>query len=267
MIYFEYGGGLGDVINQIFRSCSYQCLETLDGMDRATIGLICHNIHVKEIFENHPKRDFFEAKLVPYFHGVPNETSVRMEHGIDLPVNFPQRCDLPITFYNLESDAEFVNKLAGKKYVVLLPNAGQSDRSFSQEMFQEICEFILEKTPDLNIVYIDRTYERVLRINVKYSDFENERFYNFCDLVSVPATINLIKASSGVISAHSSMILPTWHYNIPNVCLFPEHIRHRHFAKGDEWSFGQNNIGSFCGTFGQESELLQGFLNHIQAYG
>ena len=263
MIYFEYGGGLGDVINQIYRFGSYQCLEMLDENLHAKVGLICHNTFVTELFENHPKKQFFEVLQAPYFHGSSNEQAIRNQYGLNHIVSFPQRLDLPTNFYNLESDAEYISKLDGKKYIVVLPNAGQSNRSFSKELFASICEKILSET-DFSVVYVDRTYERFSRENIKYDDFDNERFINFCDKISVPATINLIKDSVGVISAHSSMIIPTWHVRKPNLCLYPLEVANHHFLNPDEWSFGSIYDESFCGTFYDYPHLLQGLLDFIK---
>ena len=57
-MYFEYGGGLGDVLMRCYRHYSYRKLADLTG--RARVVLCCHNPHVQELFDLHPKRHLMD---------------------------------------------------------------------------------------------------------------------------------------------------------------------------------------------------------------
>src|SRR5437773_1411884 len=64
--YIEYGGGLGDVLVQMHAGGSYHLLDHLSPGDRATVVLITHNPHARELFDYHPRADQFEVRDLGY---------------------------------------------------------------------------------------------------------------------------------------------------------------------------------------------------------
>ena len=54
--YVEYGGGLGDIFQQMYAHGTYTSLQALRPDEGATVTLITHNPFAPELFANHPKR-------------------------------------------------------------------------------------------------------------------------------------------------------------------------------------------------------------------
>lgn len=231
----EYGGGLGDIINQIYKRYSYQFLNTLNLEDLCDIILITHNPFAKEIFEYHPKKDNFVIHDIGYIYNRSELEKVLASKNLSM-VQIFNPTDGEIIFYESETDKKEKEGLSN--YLVLAPQAGTKDRDLPESVVEVIVNE-LKKETDFKIVLVGRTYERKgknndLTVYTKFSDID------LTDKLTVPGTLNLIKSSKGLITCHSSLNIAAWHNNIPQILIYPEHVKKRHFLNLDEWSFGKD---------------------------
>lgn len=269
-LYFEYGGGLGDVVNHVFWHSCYRYIEELGPEDKARVVLLSHNPYAKEFFLWHPKRHLLEIENLGYTHKG-NDPDWRKEKG--LPV--PPKCDHPhssaqIRFYPSPDDSEWIKMaLNHTPYVIFSVSAGQQDRTIPVGIVDNATRRAFAK--GFKPVFVGRNY--VHHWNgcstppvPKRKEVEpNSLALNLIDRVSVPGVLELIRNAAGVFACHSSMCLASWHLNRPVFVLYEKNTKERYFS-GEfvGYSFGAGRPDGDHGLFEEYTgEKMDNWLDKL----
>lgn len=230
--FIDYGGGLGDIINQIFNKGSYQFISTLT-YESALIALICHNPHVVELFNWHPKKDNFEVRFFEWWHPDQNRKN-KIKHNLPLSQKYKVTKGDPI-FYSSPEDKKILINLP-QKFYVLSASAGIKDRNIPNS----ILDIILNNS-DIPIISVGRTYERIHKETPREEIIlDHPNVINLVDKLSVPGTLNLLDKSCGLITCHSALNIYGWYKRLPTLLLYPQETYNEHFKTSNEWSFGKD---------------------------
>ena len=260
--YLEFGGGLGDIFNQIFNYSSYRGLEDLRPSDTATIAIICHNPFAYELFEWHPNRPQIEVRQFPYMNL--NE-DVLNRQKLGLAGALLTSCRDDTNFFPSNNDMAILHSLSFERTLVISASAGLPERSIPNSIVDRIIDTAIDS--GFKIFVIGRTFSRHGRR--EYVPTERENVSILIDKLSVPGTIELLRRSCGLITCHSAINILGWHVHIPQFLLLPKSVWMQHFFRGrNEWNFGILQNQTFCCLFDSYSdELYRHFLNEINPKG
>jgi hypothetical protein len=230
--YLEYGGGLGDIFYQMFSEGSYSVLQDMKVEDRATVVLITHNPHVRELFDYHPKADQIEVKDLGYW--LPEQDSV-MRKKCGLPEPKPP---LPvrnhrIEFYPAPSDEPVLRGLCGQRYVIFSASAGLPGRSIPPNLVEPLLRQAVACS--LLPVFVGRSYERLARM--EYRSRSSEAL-DLVDQLTVPGVGRLVQDAAGVVCCHSAINILAWLLRKPQLLLYPKEVYQQHLLHHDMWAFG-----------------------------
>lgn len=244
MHYLEFGGGLGDVVNQCYLTGNYAALDHLEQV--TPILILCHNRFCREIFTQHPKHELFDLLDVRY-GGYPafpdgfDEVALRHElaasgYTVLHDAVAPRRQD--VVFHPGERDRPVLDALPAE-FIAFQPFGGTSDRDLPLHIIEAVDDCAARL--GVPLVVIGRNYERIGK-DTREAFTSAHAATNCIDQLSVPGTIALVQRASLFVGSHSSMNIVAWHNRVPNYILFPEHIRDKHFRPGqrDDWSFGRD---------------------------
>ncbi len=240
-LYLEYGGGLGDVLSQLFYRGSYDLLKDLRPEQRAKVAIISHNPFVPELFAWHPKRSQIEVVDCGYWQGQEADAANRKRLGLPppgalgrLPADRPTPKDLE--FYPSPEDQKILSEvLPGGQVVVLAPAAGLPDRNIPPDLAREVIRRLT--AVGYRLVLTGRRYDRHGREEMA-SDGLPWPVVDLVDKLSVPGTCALVQASAGLVTCHSALNLLAWHLRKPQLLLYPRSAWERHMRKPDQWAFG-----------------------------
>lgn len=225
-LYMEFVGGLGDVILRMYFSGRlwYEALETMPEGERAKIVLMCHNPYLAEIFKWHPKKkqiDLFDFGFTTPFHPWENKEWRQARDLPDEAVCPPYSPSETMKFYPSPSDKELLKELRGERFIVLSATASTDDKSIPRQMGAELTKIALDKGFKVLVVG-RRKYFHDGRVN----DVEIvPGVIDAVDNLTVPGTIEAIKLSKGVITAHSAALHMAWSENIPVFLIYNEFIK------------------------------------------
>lgn len=260
--YVEFGGGLGDVFYQMYTWGQYRALEKLREGAHVQVVLVSHNPYVAELFRWHPKREQMTVRSVGYWSPEENDAK-RREHKMpphDEGKRFAMpsyRDDTPMPFYLSNEDNTVLAGIqrAGKRFrgqapadaggfVVFSVSAGLPERDIPPEIVCEIAEAVIQsgRLP----VFVGRTYERHGRRERRLPD---NRCYNAIDRLTVPGVARLIQEADAVVCCHSAVHLLARMERRPQLLLYPESVRRRHFDNPDQWAASEDEC--IHGTFDQ----------------
>lgn len=237
MRYIEFGGGLGDVIHQVYTDGGYRSLEGLPPHERVKIGIISHNPACATLFDNHPKRSQLEI-VAPGYWLPQDDLRMRSLHGLPRYEGTPIDPNLPLRFYPTAAEWQAIERITRRhRLIVLAPNAGEVDRDIPLLRMCGILERIADT--DLVPVQVGLDYSRNDRpLEQRYSRFHRAPFIDLVGFLSVPGTLRLVAESQAVVSCHSAVNMMAWYQERRQLLLYPEHVRQRHFLRPDQWSFG-----------------------------
>jgi glycosyltransferase involved in cell wall biosynthesis len=240
--YLEYGGGLGDVLAQLFHKGSYNALRDLKPGEKARVAIISHNPFVKELFAGHPKRSQIEVLDCGYWCGAEADAANRKRLGLPpagaldrLP---PNPTPESLEFYPLPEDQAVIEeaKASGKPIITLALSAGLPDRTVPVALAEAIVRRLAR---DYQLVLVGRAYDRHGRSELHWhQDEETEGVIDAVDRLSVPGSCALVQASAGLVTAHSALNLLAWHLRKPQLLLYPRSAWERHMRVPDQWAFG-----------------------------
>lgn len=225
--HIEFGGGLGDVLTRIYNSSSYSELEDLSPNEEATVVLMSHNPHAKELFSWHPKASQLEIRDVGFWW--PNEDlAMRAVHGLPPapPVHLARQES--VRFHPSPADQLILQELGPAPYIVLNAGAGSPDRNVPNSICNDALSAISEKwlkNHSMRAIAVGRTYTRERRVEPRFP--AREGFVDLIDQLSVPGTIELIRGSAGVFCCHSALCLVAWYLNKPVFLTYPKHVGSR----------------------------------------
>lgn len=247
-VYIEFGGGLGDIFNQLYTGHGYRFLETLGPGRTAHVGLVTHNPHAIELFRWHPQRQFI-THLVHYgYWDCAQDGEFRLRHAIPPPSRVAQlmsteQQSAPIRFY--PAPTESIDGLGHA--VAVSASAGLSDRTLPQPVLDAIVSQLL--TAGWDVLLLGRSFNRHGRTEIRPSEPELIHCRDLIDQLSVPATAQVIQACAGLVTCHSALNILAWHLRKPQLLLYPESVEARHFRRPDQWSFGAKFPETFHGRF------------------
>jgi O-methyltransferase len=263
LYYLEYGGGLGDIFNQIYNRSDYRGLMDLGVSDRAIVALICHNPFAKELFAWHPKRQQLDVRPLPYWP--PSENAVNRRRYRLGGAQLNAIHDRPVSFYPSDHDHQLLDKVRhlsrGRPLIVLAASAGLPERNIPATLLDRTVAQLLAS--DTVVVAVGRNYERHGRCELIP---ESGQVLNYVDQLSVPGTAELVRSANGLITTHSSMNILGWHLRIPQLLVYPPSVVERHFKNGrDEWSFGLDWDITFHSTFDDlDNNVVDAFLDAVR---
>ncbi len=234
----EFGGGLGDVLDQCYHKGAYGVLDRLRPEDTATVHLVTHNPFARELFLHHPKA----TQITVLDHGYWQPGN---DHGERLARKMPpagMNAKLPtgpevVTFYPNPESSVLLDSWIGKPYVVLSAGAGTADRSIPGLVLRRI----VAEWSDLStvpLVAVGRNYERTERTSEPFVD--HQQVTQLVDQLDVPGVCKLIQHSAGLITCHSSMSILAWRLRLPNLLVYPKAVWEKHAPQGnpDHWMRG-----------------------------
>jgi len=257
-LYLEYGGGLGDVLAQLFYKGSYNRLRDLGPEATAKVALVSHNPFVRELFEWHPKRAQIEVVECGYWHGVEAEVAGRHKFGLpaagalyrlvdrDRPKDlefYPSAEDLAVLEELLKSETRNPkpegnpkSEIRSPKIIVLALAAGLPDRNVPDDLAGGIVTRLV--AAGYLPVLVGRTYERHGRSEEHRRRCPQWGAVDLVDRLSVPGVCRLVQTSVGMVTCHSALNLLGWHLRKPQLLLYPQSVWERHFERPDQWGFG-----------------------------
>jgi hypothetical protein len=191
--YVEFGGGLGDVFQQVDEHGRYNALGRLGPDDHCHVALVCHNPHVTELFDHHPAADRLTVRHYGYW--LPEDDAAqRGRHGLPAPATAaaPAAVPGPVTFYPAPDDLARLGPLReGRPYVVFSASAGLSERDLPGDVVRAAHAAVLEA--GFLPVYVGRDYER-------FGRREQPAPAGGVDLINrlgVPAVARLVQGAAG----------------------------------------------------------------------
>lgn len=258
--YMEFGGGLGDVFNQMYDRGTYNVLRDLQPGESAKVVLISHNPFVKELFEHHPKRHQLQIHDLGYWHGVEADCQARKLHQLPPPGEnrkLPEK-DSDFVFHCPVADDELIAAIP-KPFIVLALAAGLPDRTIPEKIVEQILPAL--RAAGYTLVSTGRTYDRHGRKEFSLNMY-NADVIDAVDHLTVPGTTKLVQASAGLITCHSALNILAWQLHKPQLLLYPRSVYERHIVPKDQWAFGVDQPQTIHAQFDDFTpELLQQFLS------
>jgi glycosyltransferase involved in cell wall biosynthesis len=163
------------------------------------------------------------------------------------------------------------------RYVVLAPGAGTPERNIPENLLAKIVARVLEA--GLTVVWVGRDYKRFDRIEPGLTGTETVlspagetpalrsgwNVWDYRNKLSVPGAALLLSGAAGLVTCHSALNILGWYMRIPQLLLYPESVRQRHFLKQDQWSWGAYTGGTAGmtkhGVFGEfRDEWVEEFV-------
>lgn len=225
LICVQMGGGLGDIFNWLFMHEMYATLGKLPPEEKALIILTCGNPYAQELFRWHPKASQFEVHNLGFMMPAEYEP-IKKKNG--WPENtpsayFPQQ---NVQFYPGPSDAQPLAELKPLKYIVINPAAGHPGRNIPSPYYKDAIDVILtygRQRYGLNAVVVGRTYDSnkdPAHNHVEPKIKARDGLIDLIDKVSVPATLQIIRDSVGVLCCHSAVCLASWYMKKPSFLMY-----------------------------------------------
>lgn len=261
----EYGGGLGDILEQIHHTPHYRRLAFIEQSDHVTIVLVCHCPTVTQLFEWHPRRAHFTVLNPGYWW--PHETDRwRRVHGLSPPTGLPEGPEEPQVVLHVSPHDRTLLRDLPENYIILAPTAGHPERDIPRDVVLDFIDRI--RTKSLPMVAIGASYQRSGRREFEYP--KSEYIIDLVDRLSVPGAFAAIRAAMGGLYCFSSMHLAAALCGqAPQLLLYPALVlpQHGHQLRA-QWPFIAH--AQFEGYDGRLFERFWGrvlFAQRLQAEG
>lgn len=261
MRFVEFGGGLGDVFNAIYNTDRYASLERLAPDGKATVVIVSHNPHVKELFEWHPKRAQLTVMSLGYW--LPSEDAEKRRlHGI--PPAGPQirSYQASVAYHPSPEDLAIVRQVRSRgRYVVIASAAGtEPSRDLPKGMREDALEASVGR--GYRVVLLGRGYKLFARAEHEWK--QGPMVDNLIDRLSVPGTAEMVLGAEAVVTCHSALCILSWHARKPTFVGYPEYVYKRHFERMDEHSFGKDRSTTVHLEFSRyDRSKFAGFLDRL----
>jgi predicted O-methyltransferase YrrM len=230
----------------MFDRGSYNVLRDLEPDDTATVNLITHNPHARELFDLHPKSSQIQVNDFGYWLSEDDHEQRRL-HNLPPPgsnLNLPEK-DRDIRFFTSFEDVNSFALLLQQKmehardrwfpgYIVVAASAGLSDRDIPRETVIKITRALTDA--GFLVVFVGRNYDRWGRKELE-PPF-GEKVINLIDKLTVPGTAKLLQDASGLVTCHSALNILGWYLRVPQLLLYPDSVYRTHIIHKDPWAFG-----------------------------
>lgn len=245
----EFGGGLGDILDQMYAGGAYNVLHDLGPDDTATVYLVTHNPFAAELFAHHPHRDRITVEALPYWP--PSEDRAERTKRNMPPMGMNQYLPLrygTVQFYPSPESSALLGQVTPYDYLVLAAGAGMQERVLPDDVLHEILTTITALT-NMPIYAIGRSYERDGRHEPVADGYPT--VVNWIDRLDVPGTCQLVQHAAGLITAHSSMAILGWLEDVPELLVYPESVWNHHAPnnQADHWLRGTRSDRTVHNTF------------------
>lgn len=265
------GGGAGDIIRDFYWKGQYAALEELKPEDTCDIHILSHNPFVEEFFHWHPKTIQLTVKSWGYV--VPDEDEVKRKE-FDIPLEGTYRelpCSAkPVTFYPNPGDMQVLEffdavheKYGTVGYCMSSIAAGDYDRTFPQDI-KVLLEGLLDEKTDFR-QYINLAVGRNFKRGDRLEDVASLGNWNvgMVDCLSLSGTCKLLEGAAGLITCHSVLSMLAFLIHKPQLLLYPETVRQRHFLHPDMWSFGASSPECVHCTFDDFEKNPQHYIDRF----
>ena len=221
---YNLAGGLGDIINQLFYFPLYEHILEQSKNKKIIINLCSCNPFSKEIFDYLPNRNNLKINIFDNYYSILSNINFenRQEffksfnkNNIDLNSNYnildySKEPNGYLDFYMKYDEKQIINNIlkSNKKIIIFSPCSGKKHTTPSKQYCEKIIEYIPE---EFLIIKIGRdyvtTYGEDIRYNTEYKFENNYKVIDLTNKLSVPATLELVKLSSGIITSDTSILI------------------------------------------------------------
>lgn len=264
-----WGAGAGDQIRSFYWDGQYAALEELGPNDTCGIFLPSLNPASHEFFSWHPAREKLNVVQLPYFTPDQDE-EMRRKYGVPMEGDYIPlpRSTKPVVFYPSPKDNREISEVGIEMdrqsyddYIVFSSSAGTPDRNLSGLMISECYQAI----EGYYCIATGRIFDRGDGRGEVYGDADR----TLINRLSLPGTCKLLEGASGLVTCHSALSMLAFLIHKPQLLLYPEEVRHRHFLQPDMWSFGASESICVHGTFEDfeknGAEMVDRFLQAMKA--
>ena len=218
---YSFAGGLGDVILQLFKISQYdQIIENTKQGKRIIINLISSNPFAGELFDNMPNKKNLKVNILDYYLFCkldPEERQTFLKEinseQIDLKSKYgPEAREKNgyVDFFPLDGEEEIINEIVNrvqkenKKIIIFSPCTGKKVTTPTKEYCSKVINYISD---DFILVKIGRDYllTEIQRYDREYI-FNHKNVKDLTNTLSVPATLELVKRSNGIITSDTSIM-------------------------------------------------------------
>jgi ADP-heptose:LPS heptosyltransferase len=218
---YNFAGGLGDVILQLFGTSRYdQILENTKQGKRIIINVCCHNPFARELFDNLSNKQNIKINIFDFniFSKLTKEerSSFFIEKNkeqINLNGKYgPETREKNgyVDFLLSDEEYELIDSLItsiqkeNKKLIIFSPCTGKKITTPTKEYCNKVINYVSD---DFILVKIGRDYllTEIQRYDKEYI-FNHKNVKDLTNKLSVPATLELVKRSDGIIASDSSIM-------------------------------------------------------------
>jgi hypothetical protein len=229
-IYFEFSGGLGDVINGVVTTDVFRKLDALKPGDRAVIVLFCHNPDAPDLFlYHHLSAQFVILSLG--FHDCFDQV-YRRRHGLPPKPFFhhPVLDPVPYKPRFSESDRAVLNTFPEKfvAFSVTASNGKGEGRSIPSHIYTSVASVCLKR--GLTPIFLGKRYTNVILDDHKPSTAHNEAdppkldgVLSAIDRFSVSGSLETVRRSVATVVCNSAIMHASWRMRRPTFFVATNH--------------------------------------------
>lgn len=272
-LYFEFSGGVGDVINGIVAMNTTARLDAISPGDRAVIVLFCHNPDAPELFLSHPRADQFLI-LSLGFHNV-FDRAYREKHGLPPEPVFTGGVDpLPLFVPNVSKNDLKIIETFPKRFVAFSATASSGKdegRSIPARIFTSAAKVCLSK--GLAPLFLGKRYGNTILGDHKLSSAHTEAdppslpgVVSAIDLLTMAGSIECARRSVANVVCNSSIMHASWRMRKPTMylCTDGEWADYKSCERLEFHGYGYGLVypeNSYCSQSGYTDDLFSEFLD------
>lgn len=274
-LYFEFAGGMGDVINGVMTSDIFSRLDDMTPKEKALIVLFCHNPCAPEIFAYHAKA----SQIVVLSLGSHDcfDAVFRRRHGIfGRPLFRYGPARGPFVPRISDRDRSVVVTLP-KRYVTFSASASSGPgegRSIPKDVVLKMAKLCLSM--NLPPVFLGRRYAHTVgrdhAVGGDHGEFDPSGIngaISLIDRLTVPGTLECLRRSVANVTCNSFSMLPSWRMRRPTF-LISSPSDSRDFKASKDLSMGGYSFGlaypenGECCYLEYNDSKLSSFLSRVK---
>lgn len=262
-VYGELLGGAGDALLRLYFTGKswYNALFWMPPGEYAVFSLMCHNPYLFEIFAAHPCRykiHLIDLGFTTPFHPWENK---EWRVGNGLPPESPCPPHDPadsLQFFPLPEDTEVMESvLSGGRFIIMSATAGAQEKNIPPHIQYAAADAAIES--GFSVVVVGRSrYKKDGAWNFPKS----KSVVDLTDKLSMPGTLELVKAASGVVTADTMILHASWKEGRPVFLLYNDWTKENLVSRGAVgYMHGINNPGTDHMTFSAyKQDLMRAWL-------
>lgn len=229
-LYFEFSGGLGDIINSVIAMDMFRKLDALKPNEQVVIVLACHNPDAPDLFlYHHLSKQLFILSL-----GAPNgsDPAYRKRHGLPPKSvsHTPVRNPAPFVPRFSESDRAILTTFPDKFVAFSVTASGGTieDRSIPSPIYTNATQVCLAK--GLKAVFLGKRYPNLIHGDHKPFVSHNESeppplegVISAIDRFSVSGSLECVRRSVATVVCNSAIMNASFKMRKPTFYITTEH--------------------------------------------